>query len=185
MLPADMPAQELADRLEPGLHPDCYADHALQVVTIILDRNQPVDINWLRHSPHIGQVKEIISHMLETYQISPRIFIKNDGPSIQCSNSAVAHQLGYIYLLEALDGEFYKIGRTANLDDRIRTFGVQLPFPVSLRHSLSVPDMACAELALHRHFSAERVNGEWFRLNPEQVNWLCRLHTISDINEEN
>jgi|SRR5581483_10697493 len=92
-----------------------------------------------------------------------------------CDNQAGAHLAGYIYLLEAEETGSYKIGRAKDLDNRIKTFEVKLPFETELRHSIKVQDMACAELALHKKFAGRRINGEWFKLTPEDVSWICSL----------
>jgi len=82
---------------------------------------------------------------------------------------------GYVYLLQSPDGHF-KIGRSKDVPARVRTLGIQLPYPVKLRHQVAVvSDAAIAEKFLHNKFKHYRTNGEWFRLPSEAVDWLCTL----------
>lgn len=73
------------------------------------------------------------------------------------------YRRGYIYLLKS--GDLYKIGRTDNPSDRIKTLKIQLPFPVSV---YVVKKVSCSyemEKFLHTSLADFRVNGEWFKLN--------------------
>jgi hypothetical protein len=82
---------------------------------------------------------------------------------------------GYVYLLQSPDGHF-KIGRSKDVPSRVRTLGIQLPYPVKLRHQIAViSDSRAAEKFLHSKFKDYRTNGEWFRLPGEAVAWLCSL----------
>lgn len=75
---------------------------------------------------------------------------------------------GYVYLLRAHDG-LYKIGHTANPDNRLRTFEVRLPFFVEYEHLIPCENRLKAEATLHSRYAAQRVHGEWFRLTDTQV----------------
>lgn len=67
----------------------------------------------------------------------------------------------YVYLLESNMG-YYKIGITKDLNKRIKQFGVQLPFKVSILWFVDVDDARRYEKWLHNFFKNKRVNGEWF-----------------------
>ena len=75
---------------------------------------------------------------------------------------------GYVYLLQSPSGN-YKIGRTSNPDDRLKTFSVKLPFEVEYVCVIQTDDMYALESNLHQRFWDKRVNGEWFTLSPEDV----------------
>jgi hypothetical protein len=75
---------------------------------------------------------------------------------------------GYVYLVQSPTGA-YKIGRAKNPKDRVRTFGVKLPFEIELIHTIEAADYKVAERQLHERFAPKRVNGEWFNLTPEDV----------------
>lgn len=74
---------------------------------------------------------------------------------------------GHIYVLRA--GEFYKIGRTRQLDSRIKALSIQLPFPVEVVHTFPSDDHVEVEQWIHDLFADKRANGEWFRLSEEDV----------------
>jgi len=78
---------------------------------------------------------------------------------------------GYVYLIQSPTGA-YKIGRTKNPDDRMKTFGIQLPFEVQFVHLIETANMYKLERSLHKKFSSKRVNGEWFQLVPEDIEFI-------------
>lgn len=75
---------------------------------------------------------------------------------------------GYIYLIKG-QGETYKIGLSATPATRIRTLGVQLPFPIDVLHLIETDNMLAAEKQLKDRYEAKRVNGEWFQLSEADV----------------
>ncbi len=50
-----------------------------------------------------------------------------------------------------------------------------MPFEVVLEHAFPCVDVAQAESTLHQRFAAMRTNGEWFVLEPEDLNFLKRI----------
>lgn len=81
---------------------------------------------------------------------------------------------GYVYLIQS-DRGYYKIGRTANPSDRAITFSALLPFEIEFICLIPTGDMVSLETALHRRFADKRVNGEWFDLAPEDVEYIRGL----------
>lgn len=81
---------------------------------------------------------------------------------------------GYVYLLQSPTGA-YKIGCTSDPDNRAKTFGVKLPFEVDFIVLLKASDMPSLEGRLHRQFEAKRINGEWFALDPADVEYIKGL----------
>lgn len=81
---------------------------------------------------------------------------------------ASAAYSGYVYLIQSPTG-FYKIGRTTNPKDRMKTFSVKLPFEVEYVCIIQTEDMYGLEQSLHQQFASKRVNGEWFQLAPDDV----------------
>ena len=69
---------------------------------------------------------------------------------------------GFVYLVQSSTGA-YKIGRTINPHDRIRTFNVKLPFEVEYVVVIETANMYSLESELHNQFARKRVNGEWFQ----------------------
>jgi hypothetical protein len=83
---------------------------------------------------------------------------------------------GYVYLLRSEHG--HKIGRTRQIEQRMSAFGLQLPFPVELIHTIACEDMYQAERELHNRFAHLRINGEWFNLSLEHVQWLLSKQAL-------
>lgn len=81
---------------------------------------------------------------------------------------------GYVYLLRAETGQ-YKIGRTKDLPTRSKAIQAQMPFDVTIVHYFAAPDSVEAEKQLHTRFAAQRLNGKWFNLTPEDVTWFTTL----------
>ena len=83
---------------------------------------------------------------------------------------------GYVYLLRSNTG-YYKIGRTKDPDNRLKVFGVKLPFEVGFAALIQSSDMVQMEKDLHELYEAKRVNGEWFDLSPEDVEYIKGLQS--------
>lgn len=79
---------------------------------------------------------------------------------------------GYVYLLKSEDG-FYKIGRALNVTDRSNLIGTQMPQKIEVVHTFYSADYCGAEKALHDMFREKRINGEWFKLEPADVEHIC------------
>lgn len=86
----------------------------------------------------------------------------------------MTHRSGYVYLVASPSGH-YKIGRTRDIHDRMRTFEVKLPFEPRLEHTIKTSDCVALETELHHRFEAKRVNGEWFALSPGDVQYIKSL----------
>lgn len=74
---------------------------------------------------------------------------------------------GIVYLLQA--GPFYKIGKTTNFNQRLKQIKLQLPYPVTVVHTISTTEISAIETFWHRKFAHQRTNGEWFTLNDAEV----------------
>lgn len=98
------------------------------------------------------------------------------SPKRVSANRARKHMFkhGFVYLLQSVTGA-YKIGFTANPKSRLRTFNVKLPFEVSYIALIETRDCAQLETDLHSMFANKRINGEWFNLSPDDVDYIKGL----------
>lgn len=74
---------------------------------------------------------------------------------------------GYVYVLKSVYG--YKVGRTVNIPNRMRSFGVLLPFVYTIELCAWFDDHIQAETTYHRMFAKKHINGEWFALTEADV----------------
>ncbi|KZE69163.1 hypothetical protein AWM68_02535 [Fictibacillus phosphorivorans] len=79
---------------------------------------------------------------------------------------------GYVYFVqEHMNGSF-KIGKTKHIEKRMNVFGVKLPFKNELIYLIKTGNHHQTEMAFHKHFSHKRLEGEWFELNQDDINWV-------------
>lgn len=84
---------------------------------------------------------------------------------------------GYVYVLKSSSG-FYKIGKTANPNDRLRTFSVKLPFEVEFEFLRHTPKMSYMEKLMHLFFAPKRINGEWFAFCQQDLDQLAKTFKL-------
>lgn len=77
---------------------------------------------------------------------------------------------GVVYLYKAED--YYKIGRSNNVERRDKEIKLQLPFKVELIHTIETYDPPKIEKYWHSHFKSKRLNGEWFQLSNSDVRFF-------------
>ena len=79
------------------------------------------------------------------------------------------NNLGYVYFIrEDLHGHV-KIGRTRNLNKRMRLFAAGLPFEIELLAHFRSYNYEHNELELHKHYASKRVRAEWFMLDAADI----------------
>lgn len=80
---------------------------------------------------------------------------------------------GYVYLLKG--GGYYKIGLSRNVYRRWREVSPKLPFEVEIVCTIATDDMHKLETTLHKRFADKRENGEWFKLDDSDVEYVLEL----------
>jgi hypothetical protein len=82
---------------------------------------------------------------------------------------------GYIYVVQAVGTENFKIGRAINVPNRIRSLQTGSPLKIRYVYHAYVRNMNLCEMELHHKFSEQREIGEWFVLTQKDVEFCIFL----------
>jgi hypothetical protein len=74
---------------------------------------------------------------------------------------------GYVYLLKS--GDHYKIGKSDDIERKVKEIRTQMPESVVLVHTIKTDGISGVEQYWHRRFQEQRVNGEWFKLSRSDI----------------
>lgn len=78
---------------------------------------------------------------------------------------------GSVYFI-TYDNKYYKIGKAKQLKDRLKVFSVEMPGNIEVFHVINSEDMWLTEKLFHDYYADKRVNGEWFNLSVEDLNYI-------------
>jgi hypothetical protein len=88
-------------------------------------------------------------------------------PAAPRSTRAAKPADGHVYLIRM--GDHFKIGRSEELERRVKEIRVALPAAAVLEHAILTDDPVGIEAYWHRRFADRRSNGEWFKLTPADL----------------
>ena len=99
------------------------------------------------------------------------------------NNQIIMNEIIYILINEAMPG-YVKIGRTTNLEQRIRSLDTtSVPLPFECFYACTVEDADFVEKQLHDAFLDHRVRSsrEFFELSPDRVVSALKLAEIENV----
>ena len=79
---------------------------------------------------------------------------------------------GVVYVIRAGQTNLYKIGRTINIDRRLRQLQMMNSQPLTIVKLIQCHDAIATETNLHQKFKLNRRQGEWFELSESAIEFL-------------
>lgn len=93
---------------------------------------------------------------------------------VALEKETVNEKAGFVYLLKSSNG-YHKIGKAKKVNDRISSWKRFFPVRIDLVCYIACHDRAKVENFLHKHFWKKRVEGEWYKLDKDDVSWMKGL----------
>ncbi len=142
--------------------------------------------------PTHEEIKEFIDGLQKTYSNlseseielhNQKIYSDITKPIYSRSTPKAAPKKGYVYLIKADGSNRYKIGFSTKPTERIKALQKTCPFPLSISHLILVDDMVNVERHFHSQFHHYHVNGEWFDLPADAINYFIAYQGCEAKNE--
>jgi hypothetical protein len=136
-------------------------------------RQTPGFISHNTFSKHFGSKEALIAALrdraiergeADIVAVLPEERVARDSTETPGSQKATE---GWVYLLKS--GNYFKIGRSDELERRVKQISIAMPDQVHLVHAIKTDDPAGIEFYWHRRFAGQRANGEWFKLSAADV----------------
>jgi citrate lyase gamma subunit len=70
-----------------------------------------------------------------------------------------------VYLLRIVDTDFFKVGISTNVEQRLYDIQAGMPLPVALVNSFDQENAREVERTIHQILDKHRVRGEWFQID--------------------
>lgn len=90
---------------------------------------------------------------------------------------------GFVYIIQASSGHI-KIGKANNVQGRLATLRTASPFPLKIISTLHCEDPLAIESMLHKRFASKRTHGEWFFVNPKELECLSNIQAYMEAEDE-
>lgn len=145
-----------------GLYPSSYPNY-------IVNLNDAVEWEAWQAARNIYQRNEALVFRAMT---KARIAQGFDEPANERAGFVYVLRADGIHKLDEQSTGLYKIGRTKDLNDRIGTFAVKLPFEVDYEWVIPTADCFKLESTVHQTFADKRTMGEWFALTVEDLAYI-------------
>lgn len=122
-----------------------------------------------RHLGSLGSIPERLAEWAKSAGNCPELVSllsvrRVSGPA---PLSGTTSKEGLVYLIRS--GPHYKIGRSDELERRVKEIRLALPDAATLVHAIRTDDPPGIEAYWHRRFAERRANGEWFKLSAADV----------------
>ena len=115
----------------------------------------------------IALIEHIINQMQTDMKPPKLVFSKQDGKRYRSLP-------GSVYVI-SVNNEYYKIGYANNVRKRVRQMQHACPYPIQIVHIIMTDHTIRLETALHKRYRHRHVQGEWFKLSPDEVQALCSI----------
>lgn len=117
----------------------------------------------------INQLLLLQKHGLTPNEKRQKKQLIDDLDQLLCESSAK----GYVYFVKEYGNKTVKIGKAINPYARIlKGFGVKIPYQLELLYLLRSENPILTEGLFHEYFKMKRINGEWFDLQSEDLDWI-------------
>jgi hypothetical protein len=98
-----------------------------------------------------------------------------EGAIVEDIYTAATDNVSGLYVLQMRDTDYFKIGVTTHLRNRISSLTTANPIRFAVTCFVEVKHPSSLESKLHRNFRRNRQEGEWFRLGPRDVRELYKF----------
>lgn len=136
------------------------------------DASFPNDKTVASHFGSMSQLRAALRQLSSQAEFAYLADIVPEEVAEQRNLTSNATADGWVYLLRS--GAFHKIGRSDQLERRVKSINIALPEAATLVHAIQTDDPSGIEAYWHRRFADRRANGEWFKLDPSDVRAFTR-----------